>query len=138
MGLFSGIVNLFGGGFVKEVGDAIDKNITSDEEKLQLRNDLAKINTGYKEKLLAMEGKFLDAEMKVHERAAEVSKEEIKSNNWFIQSYKQIIVVCMFALIVANYFGLLATPLPDIVWTVFGAQFGVMGVRRLFPNGNKV
>lgn len=43
MSLWNSAINLLTGGFVKEVGDAIDKNVTSDEERGKLKNELATI-----------------------------------------------------------------------------------------------
>ena len=39
------------GALVTSIGDAIDKNVTSDEERLKLKNELAKLETDYKLKV---------------------------------------------------------------------------------------
>jgi len=43
MSIFGGFVKMITGGLISDVGDAIAKNVTSDEERLALRNDLAEI-----------------------------------------------------------------------------------------------
>lgn len=55
-----GILSLFAAPFdaiINSVGDAIDKNVTSDEEKLQLRNELVKIQASAE-----LEAKKLEAQ----------------------------------------------------------------------------
>ena len=39
------IIGIFSGNLVKDVGDAIDKLVTSDEERIQLNNELARIQS---------------------------------------------------------------------------------------------
>lgn len=43
MSIIGGLVKMVTGGLIGDLGDAIDKNVTSDEERMALRNDLAEI-----------------------------------------------------------------------------------------------
>ncbi len=43
---------------VESLGDAIDKNVTSDEERLILRKDLEKIGTSFKAKTAELEASY--------------------------------------------------------------------------------
>lgn len=52
MNIFSGFVKMITGGLVSDIGDAIDKNVTSDEERLALRNELAKITQQVNERAM--------------------------------------------------------------------------------------
>jgi len=68
MGIFSGITNLFTSGVAKvvdSVGDAIDKNVTNDEERLKLKNRLVEIQA---ESALASEKIALDFEKEYSSR----------------------------------------------------------------------
>jgi len=44
MGIFKGVMNLLSGGIIGEVSKLIDDNVTNDEERGKLHNELARIN----------------------------------------------------------------------------------------------
>lgn len=116
MGLFSFIGDLF-----KPAADLVDNLHTSTEEKLQLRNALAKIEADVMMKQLELQGQLSKA-------VAEVAAAEAGSESWFTRNYRPIIISSMFLMIVGESFGLLKTDLPEIFWNIFGATFGVMSV----------
>jgi hypothetical protein len=113
--------NLNLGGIFDSLGDAIDKNITSDEERLTLRNQLA--------------GFQLQAESEARKALAQVQVAETKSDSWITRSYRPIILLGMFLLIVLQCFGLLTYEVPELIYSVFGTSFGVVGGLR---SGEKI
>lgn len=121
MGLFDFISGIF-----KPATDIIDKVHTSDKERLELRNALAKINADVTTRLAEYEMKVIELQAQVIKAASDVSIAEARSESFFVRHYKPAIVTVMFALIVGEAFGLLKTELPEMFWQIFGASFGVM------------
>jgi len=61
------------GGVVKELGDAIDKNITSDEERLKLKKDIKKIEESSKQK----EREYLNKRLELETKRMNIDKEHV-------------------------------------------------------------
>lgn len=57
------LTELIGGKTVKEVGDAVDAIVTSDEERTALKNELAKITLGSLDNLVAAQASVLNTEL---------------------------------------------------------------------------
>jgi len=53
-----GILDMFTGGVVESVGKAIDSLVTSDEERLQLKNKLVQIESDAKTKAIELENQY--------------------------------------------------------------------------------
>ena len=113
-------------GIFKPATDIIDKVHTSEAERLELQNALAKINAEVTTKLAEAEVRVMELQAKLVEQSSKVSIAEAGSESWFVRHYKPIIVSCMFVLILGESFGLLKTELPEIFWQIFGASFGVL------------
>lgn len=123
MGLLSFISGIF-----KPAADLIDNVHTSTEEKLQLRNALAKIEADVTVKSMELEGKVLELQGKLTESVAKQAVAEATSESWLVRNYRAIIICSMFVLIMCQSFGLLKMELPEVFWQIFAASFGVMSV----------
>jgi hypothetical protein len=123
MGLLSIIGDLF-----KPAADLVDNVHTSSEEKLQLRNALAKIQADVTVKTMELEGKVLELQGKLAEAASNQAVAEAASESWLVRNYRAMIITSMFVLIMCQSFGLLKMELPEVFWQIFAAAFGVMSV----------
>ena len=122
-----GLLDLIAGIF-KPAVDIVDKVHTSDAERLAMRNALAKIEADVTEKTLEYQQRIAELQVQLAEASAKVAVAESTSESWFVRHYRPIIITSMFALIIAESFGLLKTELPEVFWQIFAAAFGVMSV----------
>lgn len=118
----------FIGGIFKPAADLVDNIHTSSEEKLELRNTLAKIEADVTVKTLELEGKVLELQGKLTEAASKQAVAEATSESWLVRNYRAMIITSMFVLIMCQSFGLLKMELPEVFWQIFAAAFGVMSV----------
>lgn len=116
MGLFSFIAGIF-----SPAAKLIDNLHTSDAEKMQLRNALAKIEADVTIKHMELQSQLTQA-------MAKVAAAEATSESWFTRNYRPMIITSMFVLIMLESFGVLKTELPEVFWQIFAASFGVMSV----------
>jgi len=133
--MFEFIANIFKGGFVKDAGDAIDKIVTSDEERLTLKNELAKITTMHEEKMQEFAGKY---ETELTER----HKSDMQSDNQLAKNIRPasliflLVVVCILAVTDGNlgemaikesYIDLFAS----LLMVAFGFYFGGRSLEKI-------
>ena len=118
MGILDSLANIF-----KPIADTIDELHVGEDEKMALENKMAEI-----QKDVAV--KMMDLQVKLSESAANVAIAETKSDSWFTRIYRPAIITGMFLMMVANAFGMLTVPLPDMFVTIFGSAFGVVGIGR--------
>lgn len=111
------------GNIFKPISDTIDELHVGEDEKMALENQMAAI-----QKDVAV--KMMDLQVKLSESAANVAVAETKSDSLFTRTYRPVIISGMFLMMVANYFGILPVPLPDMFVTIFGSAFGVIGIGR--------
>jgi len=116
MSFFSFIGDIF-----KPAATLVDNLHTSDAEKLQLRNALAKIEADVLVKQMELQSQLAQAN-------AQIAVAEAGSDSWFTRNYRPIIITSMFVMIMLESFGVLKTELPEIFWQIFAAAFGVMSV----------
>jgi len=105
------------------VSSLIDDIHTSDEERLKLRNELAKMQSNIQHKMLDLEKTALESN-------AKIVQAESNSASWFTRTYRPAIITAMFIMFCLNAFGILTVPLPDIFIQVFGIAFGVTSAGR--------
>jgi len=117
-----GVLEIIAGLF-KPAVDLVDDIITSDEERLILRNKLAAIQKDVAVQMMDLQGQVLSASSKV-------AIAETKSDSWYTRIYRPAIITGMFFLMCANAFGWLTVPLPDMFIAIFGSAFGVVGISR--------
>lgn len=115
-----GILSIIGDIF-KPAANLVDSLHTSEAEKLQLRNELAKIEAEVAEKQMELQEALATA-------AAQVAAAEAGSESWLARNYRPFIITSMFFMIMAQSFGFLKVELPEIFWNVFATAFGVMTV----------
>lgn len=117
-------------GLFEPVAKVVDNVHTSEEEKLELRNALAEIESKVTIKKVELDKEVAHLTAKLAESASKVAVAESQSDNLFTKTYRPAIVTGMFIMISLNSFGLLQIPLPDIFIQVFGASFGIVAIGR--------
>jgi hypothetical protein len=114
------IFNWLTGDIFKKVGDSIDKLITSDEEKLILKNELQKM--------------FISESLKSQELQSEIIKTEAKGN--FLQrSWRPILMlafgfIVVYSKFIAPAFGLPNTVLEGEFWGLLNLGIGGYVIGR--------
>lgn len=121
MGLFD-----FIGGIFAPATKLIDDIHVSDEERLQLRNELAKIQAGAMEKLTELEKARLNAMSKV--QAAEANSKHTITATW-----RPITSMVLVALIVAGSFGMVTVgpEIYDLAEIFLGAYAGGRSLEKV-------
>jgi hypothetical protein len=114
------IFNWLTGDLFQKVGDSIDKLITSDEERLKLRNDLQKI--------------LFEQSQKSEELRASIINTEAKGN--FLQrSWRPILMlafgfIVVYSKFIAPAFGLPNTELEPSFWSLLNLGIGGYVIGR--------
>ena len=132
MGILSWIGELF-----TPAVTAIDGLVTSDEERLELRNKLEQIKADVTIKMLEYDTKILELQGKLMETVAKQAEAEAKSESAFTRMYRPVIITCMFVLIALQAFGLLKVQLPDLFIQIFGTAFGVITLAPSIAKGSQ-
>lgn len=118
--------------FVKSVfapaAELIDNIHTSDEEKLELRNVLAKIENDTTLKVIEYEGKLLSAQ-------TSIITAEANSASWVARNWRPITMLTFLALVVLDSFSWLPNPLAKEAWTMLQIGLGGYVVGR---SGEKI
>lgn len=86
MSWFTNIFSSGVSGVIDSVGTAIDKLVTSDEEKMQLKNELIKIE-------LEAKNKADELNFKYEEEATKRHQADMNSDNWISKSIRPITLV---------------------------------------------
>lgn len=97
------ITDLFSGGassLVTAVGDAIDKNFTSDEERKELDNELAKSNMQYQVQMATLGLQETEAYLADTASARENQSrvQESEHASWLAKNVQPMLAVCIIAL----------------------------------------
>ena len=93
MGIFSFIANIF-----KPAADLVDNLHTSEEERGQIRNELANIQQQANSKIIELEQARLDA-------LAKVETAEAGSRFWLRANWRPVCALLIVAIIVGDSFG---------------------------------
>jgi hypothetical protein len=122
-----------GGDVIKEIGDSVDKIFTSDEERLELKNEFSKAELGF-------EAKYMDLVSKQNIAQTEVNKVEASSGAFFQSGWRPAIgwigvaalaykfVIYPLLLWMPN----IAPPNPidsDILFSMVTGMLGIAGMR---------
>ena len=102
----------------KVVGDIVDSLHTSDEEKGKLKLEFAKLNA-------KLTTEALDYEKAALASRSQIVEAEAKSGNWLTSAWRPITMLVLLGLVVADTFGLTATPLSEEAWLLL--QLGIGG-----------
>lgn len=143
----SKVLDVLTGGIFREVGDAIDKVVTSDEERLQLRNNLATIETKAEEVKVKAE-QFIQGELSKRHQT------DMQSDSWLSKNIRPMSLIALVTITIAwGILGLVALESSEgtvvatesvqfQVWTgflglltaldllAFGFYFGSRGVEK--------
>jgi len=129
---------------VDSVGTAIDKVVTSDHERLQMQNELVKIQLDAAREAQRME---LDAEAKIEDEISKRWQADAQSDDPWAKKVRPLslvytlIVVTIFAVLDGNaldfaikeaYIDLFKT----LLLLIFTAYFGSRGVEKIFQIKN--
>lgn len=82
------VLNFFSGGIIKDVGEAIDRNVTSDEERLTLHNEMAQI-------VAMAEGKALEFAAVVEQAITARHAADMQSDSWLAKNIRPIVLIVM-------------------------------------------
>jgi len=113
----------FLGGIVKPVTDLIEKLTTTDKEKLELKNELTKIENEFLGKALEYESKLLDAQGRIVEA-------EAKGQSWMQRNWRPITMLTFLVLVICDSFGLLKFRLNNEAWLLLQIGLGGYVVGR--------
>lgn len=113
MGIFSVISNI-----IKPVREIIDDLHTSQEEKENLKNEIAKVEYDFQNRILEYEGKLTEAQSKI-------ILAETQATSWIQRNWRPITMLTFLILVVCDSFGLLTFRLADQAWTLL--QIGLGG-----------
>lgn len=90
MSILSGIKSIFTGSFIKDVGKAIDDNVTSDEERLTLRNALETIFTERQQEM----NRHVEA---VESEITDRHKADMLSDSWLSKNIRPLVLITLTA-----------------------------------------
>lgn len=103
MSWFGELISSAGSSLVNSVGDAIDKNVTSDEERLTLKNEMARIVAKSNDKMAEHAGKL-------EQEFTERHKTDMSSDSWLSKNIRPMALVFLTVMTVAlAYFSIFST-----------------------------
>lgn len=126
MGIFSFIGSIF-----KPAADLVDNLHTSEEEKLIIRNELAKMQ-------FEMQSKVLEYETKLMESKASIISAEAKSGHFITSAWRPITMLCFTAIVVARWFGLTTEISPELESELFSIIKIGLGGYIVGRSGEKI
>ena len=110
-------------GLMQPVTDLIDAVHTSDEERLQLKAQIMRIQTEAMSKLQ-------DYEMALLKAKSNIIVAEAKGDSWLQRSWRPLGMVTLLALVVLDSLGILPNRLTAEAWTMIQIGFGGYVVGR--------
>ena len=87
----------------KPAVDLVDELHTSDEEKGNIRNQLAAIQAGVQDKIIDLEAKRLEYEKQLVDARSEVLTAEIQGKSWLQRNWRPILMMIIIVIIANNY-----------------------------------
>jgi len=116
-------MSLFGflGDIFKPAADLIDNVHTSDEERMQLRNQLAQIEAQVSIKMMELQSTVIEAN-------ASVAKAEQQHGNLLSKSWRPIVSLGLTCLLIAMGMGFV--PMNEFLAQISGAFLGIYGIGR--------
>lgn len=94
-----GAIAEFVTGLFSPVQKIIDRTVTTDKDRLELSNELARIQSDVQSKLIGLQEKAMAADVAVRQA-------ELSSSSWLSSNWRPIMVLVCFALIIASSFKL--------------------------------
>lgn len=126
------------GKIISPVTNLIDEVVTSDEERLKLKNELKRIELESSQMMIDYEKKLLDSQ-------SQIVLGEVKGESWLQRNWRPLLMLTFIAIVANNYIiapYLLAAfkwsvvlDLPDKIWTAITVGMGGYIVGR---SGEKI
>ena len=124
----SKLLNLLGGGVVKQVGDVLDNLTTSKEEKLEARRKIKEV--------------LMQAESQAQEQVTRRWEADMKSDNWLSKNIRPLICIFLTAMFViisifdgnAGEFSISPAYVPiyqTLLITVYGSYFEGRSIEKI-------
>ncbi|WP_339144872.1 3TM-type holin [Pseudoalteromonas galatheae] len=107
------------------VGNLLDDVFTSDEERQQLTNELAKIDNQRHAQVLALEGRIVELQGQVLAAQSQIITAEANGESLLQRCWRPITMLTFLVLIVLDSFGVLAFRLSEQAWELL--QLGIGG-----------
>ncbi|MCK9370540.1 holin family protein [Candidatus Dojkabacteria bacterium] len=118
-----GAIADFVSGLFSPVQKIIDRTVTTDKDRLELSNELARIQSDVQSKLIGLQEKAMAADVVVRQA-------ELSSNSWLSSNWRPLMVLVCFALIIASSFKLCVLD-PKIMDTFQYLITGYAGSRTI-------
>lgn len=113
----------FLGSIIKPVSNLIDNIHTSDEERLKLRNEFAKMQNEIQSQVLGYETKLMTAQ-------SSIINAEATGSSWMQRNWRPVTMLTMLILVVLEALGVTPKPLPEWFGTLFQIGLGGYVVGR--------
>ena len=124
----SKLLNLLGGGVVKQVGDVLDNLTTSKEEKLEARRKIKEV--------------LMQAESQAQEQVTRRWEADMKSDNWLSKNIRPLICIFLTAMFIIisifdgnlGEFVIAPAYIPiyqTLLITVYGAYFAGRSIEKI-------
>lgn len=117
-------------GIFKPAADLVDALHTSEEEKLQKKNELLQIQAAAMDAALSYEKDLLNAR-------ADIVHAEASSEHWITATWRPIVMLGLFALVMMDSFGWLPNKLSEEAWLLLQIGLGGYVVGRSVEKGIK-
>lgn len=117
-------------GVFKPAAELIDKLHTSEDEKLQRKNELLEIQAAAMDAALQYEKDLLTAK-------ADIVYAEASSEHWLTATWRPIVMLGLFSLVMLDSFGWLPNRLSEEAWTLLQVGIGGYVVGRSVEKGIK-
>ena len=116
----------FIGSLFKPASDLVDNLHVSDEERLTLRNELAKIKAETQAKLIELEKSKIDAHSKIVQA-------EMNSSNKLASSWRPLSSLALVIIVILGSFGIVdvSSDLYDLLEILLGTYAGSRGLEKI-------
>ncbi|MCF2829818.1 MULTISPECIES: 3TM-type holin [unclassified Pseudoalteromonas] len=112
------------------VSNLLDDVFTSDEERQQLANELAKIDNQRHAQVLALEGRIVELQGQVLAAQSQIITAEAKGESLLQRCWRPITMLTFLVLIVLDSFGVLAFRLSEQAWELLKLGIGGYVIGR--------
>jgi hypothetical protein len=108
-------------GLFKPATELIDKVSTTEQERLELRNELAKIEAGVQSQVIELTKKTVEAELAI-------KTAEINSNNWLVAGWRPLTSILLVGLVIYHSYS--GKPMPEQLGNLIEMFLGVYSGGR--------
>ena len=101
----------------------VDDLATSDEERMQLRNEIEALRLDFARQML-------DAKREVTRKRAEIIQAAAKGESWVQRNWRPVTALTFLVLIVLHHLGVLSIAITDQMWDLLQIMIGGYVVSR--------